>query len=216
MPALFPPWTNTAYRVVLTLLAVTIVGLPTALCIYVRTPYITDQRYPIVQPVEFDHRHHVQDDGIDCRYCHASVDRSPWAGMPPTATCMGCHGQIWNQAAHLEPVRRAFFTDAAIPWRRVHQLPDFVYFDHSVHVTHGVGCQTCHGRVDRMGKVFQVQPLTMGWCLGCHRNPEPHLRPLDQITSMTWTPPGDPAALADRLARQYGIRHLTSCTTCHR
>jgi len=116
----------------------------------------------------------------------------------------------------LEPVRRAFFTGVAIPWRRVHQLPDFVYFDHSVHVTHGIGCVTCHGRVDQMGRVFQVSELTMYWCVQCHRAPEKNLRPRDQITSMTWEPSGDRDALAAELAREYGVRHLTSCTTCHR
>jgi hypothetical protein len=216
MAALFPPWTNTASRVVLVLLAVLAIGVPTALCIYVRTPYVTDQEFPILQPIEFDHRHHVADDGIDCRYCHATVESSPWAGVPPTATCMGCHNQIWNASAMLEPVRRAIFTGQPIAWRRVHQLPDFVYFDHSIHVTHGIGCASCHGRVDEMGKVYQVAPLTMQWCLECHRNPEPNLRPRDQIASMTWMPPADGGALAAKLAHEYGTRHLTNCTTCHR
>jgi hypothetical protein len=183
------------------------------LCIYVRTPYVTNAGFNVVQPVMFDHRHHVDDDGIDCRYCHATVETSPYAGVPPTATCMGCHDQIWNQSAMLEPVRRGWFTGLPIQWKRVHQLPDFVYFNHSIHVTRGIGCVSCHGRVDQMAQVFQVQPLTMGWCLGCHRDPEPNLRPRDQITSMTWIP--DEGAGA-RLAAEYGTRRLTSCTTCHR
>jgi Cytochrome c7 and related cytochrome c/Class III cytochrome C family len=216
MAALFPPWTNTASRLVLVLLVVLVVGIPTALCIYVRTPYVTDQEFPVAQPVEFDHRHHVADDGIDCRYCHATVESSPWAGVPPTATCMGCHDQIWNASAMLEPVRRAYFSGQPIVWRRVHELPDFVYFDHSIHVTRGIGCATCHGRVDKMGKVYQVAPLTMGWCLGCHRDPEPNLRPQAEITSMTWAPTGDPAVLAELLAHDYGTRRLTNCSTCHR
>lgn len=216
MAALFPPWTNTTFRVALALVAGSLIGIPTALCIYVRTPYITNQQFEIVQPVEFDHRHHVADDGIDCRYCHATVENSPWASVPPTATCMGCHDQIWNASAMLEPVRRSYFANEPIHWRRVHQLPDYVYFDHSIHVTRGIGCVSCHGRVDEMGKIFQVAPLTMQWCLGCHRAPERNLRPRDQITSMTWQPTGDRDALAARLAQEYGTRHLTNCTTCHR
>ena len=129
---------------------------------------------------------------------------------------MGCHDQIWNASAMLEPVRRAYFSGEPIRWRRVHQLPDYVYFDHSIHVTRGIGCVSCHGRVDEMGKIFQFAPLTMEWCLGCHRQPERNLRPREQIASMTWEPTGDRDALAARLAQEYGTRHLTNCTTCHR
>ncbi len=216
MAALFPPWSNTALRIGLVGFVVTVLGIPTALCIYVRTPYITNQGFNVVQPVMFDHRHHVADDGIDCRYCHATVETSPYAGIPATATCMNCHSQVWNQSAMLEPVRRGWFTGQPIAWKRVHQLPDFVYFNHAIHVTRGIGCVSCHGRIDQMPQVFQVQPLTMGWCLGCHRDPTPNLRPRDQITSMTWEPEGDPDALAARLEHEYGTRRLTNCTTCHR
>ncbi len=217
MPALFPPWSNTAVRVALAAIVITVLGIPTALCIYVRTPYITNQGFNVVQPVMFDHRHHVADDGIDCRYCHSTVETSPYAGIPPTATCMNCHNQVWNSSEMLEPVRRSWFTGQPIAWKRVHQLPDFVYFNHSIHVTRGIGCVTCHGRVDQMAQIYQVQPLTMGWCLGCHRDPVPNLRPRDQITSMTWQPPArDAEALGARLEREYGTRKLTNCTTCHR
>jgi cytochrome c7-like protein len=214
--ALFPRWSNTAMRLGLGALGCFLVGVPTALIIYVRTPYVTNQQFTVEQPVEFDHRHHVADDGIDCRYCHDTVDRSRFAGVPPTARCMSCHSQVWDGSPMLEPVRRSWFTGRPIPWRRVHRLPDFAYFDHSVHVTHGVGCATCHGRVDTMSRVYQVAPLTMGWCLDCHRAPERFLRPRDQITSMTWEPQGNRAELGARLAREYGTRKLTSCTTCHR
>jgi hypothetical protein len=216
MAALFPPWSNTALRIGLVGFVVTVLGIPTALCIYVRTPYITNERFNVVQPVMFDHRHHVADDAIDCRYCHAAVETSPYAGIPATATCMNCHNQVWNQSAMLEPVRRGWFTGQPIAWKRVHQLPDFVYFNHAIHVTRGIGCVSCHGRIDQMPQVFQVEPLTMGWCLGCHRDPAPNLRPRDQITSMTWEPEGDRDALAARLERAYGTRRLTNCTTCHR
>jgi hypothetical protein len=219
MPALFPPWTNTASTLALAGLLATIAGVPTAFMVYVRTPFNTGEKYTVIQPVEFDHRHHVADDGIDCRYCHDEVSRGPFAGVPATAVCMGCHDQVWNQSPMLEPVRRAYFGGQPIAWNRVHHLPDFVYFNHSIHVTSGIGCATCHGRVDQMAKVYQVNTLQMKWCLDCHRDPEPNLRPRDQITSMTWTPPADPGArraLAARLAGEYGTRHLTNCTTCHR
>src|SRR5262249_58272308 len=135
-------------------------GFRTSLRIHARIPSGTTQQLELLQPVEFDHRHHVADDGIDCRYCHATVENSPWASVPPTATCMGCHDQIWNASAMLEPVRRAYFSGEPIRWRRVHQLPDYVYFDHSIHVTRGIGCVSCHGRLDETGKIFQVAPPT--------------------------------------------------------
>lgn len=186
--ALFPRWTNTVARVTgaLTLGApVLILGL---LWLYVRTPFVTNQGLPIDQPVQFDHRHHVRDEGIDCRYCHTTVESSATAGMPSTQVCMSCHEQIWNKSKYLEPVRQAYFTNQPIQWERVHNLPDFVYFNHSIHVAKGVGCVSCHGRVDQMAVIQQGAPLTMGWCLSCHRDPIPHLRPQEFITSMTWTP----------------------------
>jgi hypothetical protein len=186
--ALFPPWSDTAFRLALVGVVGALVGLPTALMVYMRTPYATEQQFTVAQPVEFDHRHHVSDDGIDCRYCHRTVETSRYAGIPPTEVCMGCHGQIWNQSPMLEPVRRSYFTGQPIRWNRVHRLPDFVYFDHSAHVTHGVGCATCHGRVDRMAKVVRVATLQMDWCLSCHREHEGKDGPVT----------------------------MTSCTTCHR
>jgi hypothetical protein len=186
MPALFPPWSNTTIRVALAALVVFLVGSPGAIMIYMRSPYGTGQGYEIPQPVEFDHRHHVGDDGIDCRYCHSAVETGPYAGVPPTKVCMGCHNQIWNDVPLLEPVRRSAYTGEPIQWRRVHDLPDFVYFNHSIHVNEGVGCVDCHGRVDQMSYVRQVKPLTMSWCLDCHRKQ------------------GD------------AVRRITSCTACHR
>ncbi len=216
MGPLFPPWTNTAARLTLIVL-VALGGLfITTLFIWVRTPLFTRQGEPIEQPIEFDHRHHVGDDGIDCRYCHNTVDKSPSAGIPPTALCMNCHSQVWNASPLLAPVRRSFFTDRPIRWRRVHELPGFVYFNHSIHVNKGVGCVTCHGRVDQMAAVARYSDLRMGWCLDCHRDPAGNLRPQDQITSMTWAPTGDKAALARELVRRYNIHTRTSCTTCHR
>lgn len=184
----------------------------------VRSPFGTARAEPVPQPVEFDHRHHAGDDAIDCRYCHSTVEKSSTAGYPSTATCLRCHSQIWNRSALLDPVRAAYFENRAIPWRRVYQLPDFVFFDHSIHVNKGVGCIECHGRVDLMAAVWQVGPLTMSWCLDCHRDPGPHLRPVSEITSMEWRRPAgrEGAALAARLVRAYDVHPRTDCTTCHR
>ncbi len=216
MPSLFPKHSNKTMRLVLALIGLFIVGCPTALMIYVRTPYVTGVGYGAEQPVEFDHRHHSRDDGIDCRYCHNLVDRSPYAGIPPTNLCMGCHNQIWNESPLLEPVRRSYYSGEPIPWRRVHDLPDFVYFDHSVHVNNGVGCVSCHGPVDQMAQVYQVATLDMQWCLACHRDPRPFLRPLEEITSTDWVPDGDPSVVGAALAEAFGVESLTYCTACHR
>ena len=186
---------------------------------YVRSPFVTNQNRPIEQPIEFDHRHHAGDEQIDCRYCHFSVEKSPSAGIPSTTVCMSCHAQVWNKSPYLALVRQAYFTDQPIPWIRVHNLPDFVYFNHSIHVAKGVGCVTCHGRVDEMGAIEQVAPLTMEWCLDCHRDPKPHLRPQEFITSLTWKPDKDPVkakALADKLFVENDVHGRTSCSTCHR
>lgn len=211
--ALFPPWTNTATRIGLIAIAV---GGTAAICapmLYARSPFATNAHQPLLQPIAFDHRHHVKDDGIDCLYCHENAERGPYAGVPDTYRCMGCHAQIWNDSVTLAPLRASSETGQPIRWQRVHSLPDFVYFDHSIHVTRGVGCVTCHGKVDEMAAVYQDQPLTMQWCVDCHRDPEPSLRPRSQITSTTWQP--TPALLTE-LAVKYQPRSLTHCSTCHR
>ncbi len=184
--------------------------------IYVRTPWVRHQNEPIDQPVEFDHRHHSQDDGIDCVYCHTSVFRAGTAGIPSTDKCMGCHSQVWSQSVMLEPVRRAYFSGMPIPWNRVHDLPDFVYFNHAIHVNKGVGCSTCHGAVNEMAQVYQVAPLTMGWCLDCHRAPSAHLRPLSRITDMSFRPEAQDASVRARLASELGVQSLMDCSACHR
>jgi hypothetical protein len=216
MSALFPPWTNTVAKATLFCIAFGIVNLLAFAMLWVRAPVFLGQRQVIEQPIQFDHRHHVQDDGIDCRYCHDTVERSSSAGYPPTATCMNCHAQVWNKSPLLDQVRGSYFTDRPIAWRRVHRIPQFVYFNHSIHVAKGVGCVTCHGRVDQMALMEQAAPITMGWCLDCHRDPAPNLRPREQMTSMTWQPEGDARALGEQLARDYGVHTRTSCTTCHR
>jgi hypothetical protein len=199
-------------------IATLLVGALSFGLIYVRSPLWTGQHDPVQQPVQFDHRHHVGDEGIDCRYCHSSVEKSPSAGIPATSVCLNCHSQIWGKSPLLEPVRQSFFTDRPIRWERVHELPGFVYFNHSIHVAKGVGCETCHGRIDQMAAVAKVAPLTMGWCLDCHRDPGPNLRPRDKVTQMGWQPPEgtDRNALAQRLVQENHVHTRTSCTTCHR
>jgi Cytochrome c7 and related cytochrome c len=181
--------------------------------------YHTRQDDFIEQPIQFSHAHHAGGMGIDCRYCHTSVEDSAFANVPPTKTCMNCHSQIWSDSPMLEPVRSSFRSGEALRWTRVHDLPDFVYFNHSIHVRQGVGCATCHGPVDRMPLVYQYASLQMEWCLECHREPERFVRPRDQVFNMEWQPPADDPGLGARLVKDYGIanvEHLTSCSICHR
>ena len=173
----------------------------------------------IEQPVQFSHAHHVGGMGIDCRYCHTSVEESAFANIPPTKTCMNCHSQIWANAPILEPVRASFRENKPLQWTRVHDLPDFVYFNHSIHVKQGVGCATCHGPVDKMPLMYQQAPLTMQWCLDCHRDPGKYIRPRDQVFNMNWERPAGDADYGARLVQQHNIasvEQLTSCSTCHR
>jgi cytochrome c7-like protein len=184
-----------------------------------RSPYLTNQRVARDQPVQFSHKHHVGDDGIDCRYCHTSVETSAYAGIPPTKTCMNCHSVLFNNVGYLEPVRESYRTNESIEWVKVHRLADYVYFNHSIHIHKGIGCSTCHGSVSEMPLVFQASPLTMEWCLDCHRNPQMNLRPQDQIFNMDWKAGSDQEEEGKKLAAEYKLRttaELTSCSTCHR
>jgi len=207
------------------------------------SPFITYAGVRKPQPVPFSHQHHVTGLGIDCRYCHTSVETSSFAGIPPTKTCMNCHSQIWTNAALLEPVRASYRSGESLQWTRVNQLPDFVFFNHSIHITKGVGCNTCHGPVDLMPIMYQQESLQMEWCLGCHRDPGKNLRPRDQVFNMRYQPPsaGNPVAFDGRtftdqdslgayLIEKYQVRvhrvktedgqvsvsDITSCNTCHR
>ena len=181
-----------------------------------RSPYATRQNTVREQPVQFSHQHHAGGLGIDCRFCHVTVEKAPSAGIPPTKTCMNCHSQIWVTSPYLEIVRASFRDDKPIRWTRVHDLPDFVYFNHSVHVKKGVGCATCHGRVDKMPLVSQAASLQMSWCLDCHRNPAKYVRPRELVTQMDYVAPPDQMELGRRLVKEYQIQSLTSCSTCHR
>ena len=181
--------------------------------------YNTGQSIVVQQPIQFSHAHHVGGMGIDCRYCHTSVEESAFANIPPTKTCMNCHSQIWTNAPILEPVRASFRDNTPLQWTRVHDLPDFVYFNHSIHVKQGVGCATCHGPVDRMPLMYQEATLMMSWCLDCHRNPAKYVRPRDQVYNMAWEPPADDPELGQRLVKEYrisSVEQLTNCSTCHR
>jgi len=181
--------------------------------ILVRSPYLTQAGVVRDQPVPFSHEHHVSGLGIDCRYCHTSVEESSFAGMPPTKTCMNCHSQIWTGSPMLEPVRKSLRENTPLVWHRVHRLPDYVYFDHSIHVARGIGCVSCHGRVDRMPLLAQQHTLYMEWCLDCHRHPEREVRPREQVFNLAWTPDDDRLAPPRPVAE---IPKRTDCVDCHR
>ena len=183
-----------------------------------RAPYISLVNVPREQPVPFSHKHHVGGLGLDCRYCHTSVEESAQASLPSTKTCMTCHSVVWTNAAMLEPVRESYRTDRSIEWLKVHDLPDFVYFDHSIHIKKGVGCASCHGDVTQMPLMMRKNTLNMEWCLSCHRAPEANLRPREEVFNPTWTPSHDrpQAELGAELAERYRVEKLTACGTCHR
>lgn len=216
MGSLFRPKHNTLARLTLIILAAGGVGSIGGLFIYVRSPMARGMQDPIEQPIQFDHRHHTGDVGIDCQFCHNTVDRSPRAGLPDTLLCLNCHSQVWNQSPLLEPVRRSYIEGRPIVWKKVNDVPDYVYFNHAIHVNKGVGCVTCHGRVDQMAAVEKAHPLSMSWCLDCHRAPEKFLRPVEEVTNMAWTPKGQPEEVGKMLAERNQVHTRTSCTTCHR
>ena len=184
-----------------------------------RSPISTGNRIPVEQPIPFSHQLHVGVAGIDCRYCHQSVDVSNMAGIPPTETCMNCHDKIQTDSPNVQPILESWQTGVPIKWNRVHDLGDYVFFNHSIHVNKGVGCQTCHGQVDQMPVVYAENQLRMEWCLECHRNPQRYLRPVEEVYSMDYEQPPDQNALGEQLVRDYHIPGpdlLTSCSTCHR
>jgi len=185
----------------------------------VNNSYNVYKGVPQDQPVPFSHKHHVTDDGIDCRYCHTTVETSSFAGIPPTHTCMSCHSKIWVNSPMLAPVRESYATDQSIAWVRVNQVPDFVYFDHSIHIAKGIGCTTCHGPIGDMPITYRAHTLYMRWCINCHKHPWKYVRPKQYVFSVTYKPPPDQDAMGRRLVKQYGIKPplvITSCYTCHR
>ena len=243
MSQIFHRSTNTLSRATIFGAVFVVVILGWVLYVVQGSPFITYAGVRKPQPVPFSHQHHVTGLGIDCRYCHTSVETSSFAGIPPTKTCMNCHAQIWTNAQLLEPVRASYRSGESLQWTRVNQLPDFVFFNHSIHVTKGVGCNTCHGPVDLMPLMYQQESLQMEWCLGCHRDPGKNLRPRDQVFNMRYQPPsnGNPVAMDGQtftdqdslgayLIKKYRVRvgriqtedgqvsvsDITSCNTCHR
>jgi len=216
MPQIFRRSANTLSKLSLFGVLSLVGGLILFAIVLGRSSYVTRANEFIEQPIQFSHLHHVTDDGIDCRYCHTSVETSSFAGIPPTKTCMNCHSQLFATEPILEPVRASFRDDKPLHWIRVHDLPDFVYFNHSIHVKKGMGCETCHGRVDQMPLMEQVNSLQMEWCLNCHRNPENYVRPRSEITTMGYRPPVPQSVIGPQLVKEYGINSLTACSTCHR
>ena len=216
MPQYFSKNANTLARFSLLFVVTIIILVAWAGAMIVRSPYETMQEVPREQPVPFSHEHHVGGLGIDCRYCHTTVETSSFANIPSTKVCMNCHSQMWATSPELEPVRESYRSGRSIAWTRVHDLPEFVYFNHSIHVNKGIGCSSCHGRVDKMPLMWQAKSLTMEWCLDCHRHPERQVRPRDKVFDMAYTPPPDQIAFGKRLVKQYHIQSLTSCSTCHR
>lgn len=218
MAQIFHPSTNTLSKVSIFGAVFFIAVLVWALATINRSDYATGANTFIEQPIQFSHRHHVGALGIDCRYCHTSVEQSAFAGIPSTSTCMNCHSQIWADSPMLAPVRESYRTGEPLRWQRVHNLADFAYFDHSIHLAKGVGCVTCHGRVDLMPLMTQVHSLQMEWCLDCHREPERFIRPREHVFDMEWTPPVPQQQLGAELVRKYDIRvrQLQDCSICHR
>jgi len=219
MSQIFPKSANAAVRS--SLFAVLVVALAAgwAAMTLMRAPWLTRQKEVVTQPIQFSHAHHVGGIGLDCRYCHTSVEKSSFAGIPPTKTCINCHAQIWTNAPILEPVRASFRDDKPLNWIRVNDLPDFVYFNHQIHIKQGVGCATCHGPIDKMPLTYQATTLQMDWCLDCHRAPEKYLRPRSEVFNMAYQAPENQLELGRELKKEYnvaGIEHMTSCSVCHR
>jgi hypothetical protein len=211
----FPRWANKTRALAGLFLGVTPVYL-TALIWYGASPKTTDVGYQPRQPVPYSHALHAGELGIDCRYCHNTVEQAAFAAIPPTETCMNCHTLVHPTSAKLLPIRQSYATGAPVEWLKVHDLPDYVFFNHSAHVTRGIGCVSCHGRVDQMEEVFQQETLSMSWCLTCHREPERHLRPVSEVTNMAWQPPEEQLAFGRRLAQENNIAPPLDCSTCHR
>jgi hypothetical protein len=216
---LFRRGADSLFRLVLAAIGIGVIGTFLVIGGIVTSDYVTGVGATPAQPVPFSHAHHVAQLGIDCRYCHTSVETAAEPGMPPSYTCMTCHSQIWTGADMLAPVRENLADDKPLRWAPVDSLPDYVYFDHSIHIAKGVGCSTCHGDVGDMKLTYRAQAFEMKFCLDCHRAPEQNLRPQDQVWNMTWQPPADQAAFGQKLMAQYHIDtsgRLTDCTTCHR
>ena len=219
MAQIFHPIANAVARLSIIVLGLGAVGGLVTLDLIHRSPYTTEVDVSREQPVPFSHKHHANM-GIDCRYCHTAVEDAAFAGIPPTKTCMNCHSMIFSEAPILEPVRASWKSGESLQWNRVHDLPQFVYFNHSIHVNKGIGCSTCHGRVDEMPLMRKANTLYMGWCLDCHRAPEKFIREKDKVFDMAWQAPADQAARGAELVKEYQVDtdhyRMLNCTLCHR
>lgn len=216
---IFPRNANALVWVSIIGLGLLIGGIVAALVGLYLSPWYTDAGIVKPQPVPFSHKHHVDQLKIDCRYCHATVERAAHAGFPSTDTCMSCHSQIWTNSPLLQPVRDSYREGTSVVWNKVYDVPDFVYFNHSIHVAKGIGCSSCHGRIDQQQLVAKAQPLYMGWCLGCHRNPEDNVRPATEVYNMAYNPLSMPLDERLQLVAEYQIPtdgRLTNCWVCHR
>lgn len=215
---IFRPGINTVARVSIFIAALIVVELLLVLIVFFRSNYWREVHVAVQQPVFFSHQIHAGVIGTDCRYCHTSVDQAAYANIPPTETCVTCHSQVKQNSPYLQPVWQSLATGDPIEWVKVHDLPDFVYFNHSIHVNKGFGCTTCHGRVDEMPVVWKQQALFMGWCLNCHRNPEQYIRPVEEVYNMDWVPPPNQGEMGRQLIQEYNINvdRLANCYICHR
>jgi hypothetical protein len=212
---IFPEWANklqTYAAIGAGVLIIAVVGF----FWYYGSPKYTDVGYRPKQPIQYSHKLHAGDLGLDCRYCHSSAEESPHANVPPTQTCMNCHKLILTDSEKLLRVRESWASKTPIPWVRIHSLPDYAYFNHSAHLAAGVGCAGCHGNVAEMAEVRQVEPLSMGWCLDCHRSPEPYLSPREELTNMKWMPPENQVEFAEQVIREKKINPPVDCSGCHR
>ncbi|KPP95177.1 MAG: alternative complex III molybdopterin oxidoreductase pentaheme c subunit ActA [Bacteroidetes bacterium HLUCCA01] len=215
MAQLFPEWSNKVPRLLLigTILLLTFIVFGFW---YFASPKFTDVGYAPIQPIDYSHKLHAGELGIDCRYCHSSVEVSAVAGIPSAQTCMNCHTQILPDSEDLELLRESWETGVAIEWVKVHDLPEYTYFNHAAHVNVGVGCESCHGRIDRMEVVMQAEPMSMGWCLDCHNNPEPHIRPIEEVFTMGWQAPENQFEFASEMITRMNIAPPIYCNACHR
>jgi len=215
MSAIFPKGFDRTFRLVVGALVLALAAVGSVI-LYVAHPRQADTGYMPHQPVAYSHKLHAGNLGLDCTYCHYTVDKSSFAAVPPTEVCMNCHARVKEKSPQLQLVRESYATGEPIPWVKVHRLPDYVYFNHQAHVTAGVSCVNCHGRVDQMVEVRMVQPLSMAWCLDCHKDPAPNVRPVEYVTKLDWKPEGDPAVVGWRLMQAKHINPPTNCSACHR
>jgi hypothetical protein len=215
---IFKPNANALYKIAIVSIALLLAGVVLAAVGVYLSPWYTDVGIAKEQPVPFSHKHHVDELKIDCRYCHATVEQAAYAGYPATDTCMSCHSQVWTNSPLLEPVRESYATGEPVVWQKIYNVPDYVYFNHSIHISSGIGCSSCHGRIDLQQLAAKEQALWMGWCLGCHRNVEDYVRPQSEIYNMAYDPLSLPLAEREALVAEYGIEktQLTNCYICHR